>query len=238
MTDLNPSKLGTKSYWDNFYNVEKENFKENPQDTGECWFDDSNAEQKVVNFLTTLAEDGEIPEIVNFESTEVIDLGTGNGRLLISVREAGFEGQLTGLDYSAPAVEFAESVAAEEQIENIKFQHADFLTSSNWNESQSQWDVVLDKGTLDAIALSSEKYKGEDEVERTGVEQYAHAVKDMVKSKGILLITSCNFTEPELINAITKEGAFEKWRIVKYPSFEFGGAKGQTICTVAFRKRE
>ena len=48
---LNTSKLGTKKYWDEFYAVETSNFKENPEDTGECWFADSDAEEKMVEFL-------------------------------------------------------------------------------------------------------------------------------------------------------------------------------------------
>lgn len=55
--DLEPSKLGTKAYWDEFYSREIRNFQENPQDTGECWFDDSGAEDRMVDYI---AEEEEV----------------------------------------------------------------------------------------------------------------------------------------------------------------------------------
>lgn len=235
---LNPSKLGTQKYWDDFYSVEKTNFENNDQDTGECWFADSCAEEKVVDFLVQLAEDEELPEIVDIRTSTILDLGTGNGRLLFSVREAGFENKLTGLDYSAQAVEFSRKIAETENIKEVEFRHADFLENDDWNPEKQLWDVVLDKGTLDAIALGTKMY-GADEDEgkgRTGVQQYALRVPEFVKPGGMVLITSCNFTEAELISCMTASGQLTAWKSIEYPTFEFGGAKGQTVCSIAFLK--
>jgi SAM-dependent methyltransferase len=230
---LNPSKLGTKQYWDDFYRVEKDNFEENPQDTGECWFADSDAQDKVVDFLTEVADYQQL-DSVNFDRSTFIDLGTGNGRLLFAIRENGFNAAMTGLDYSETAVDFATMVAEEEGVQSVRFQHADFLTNSSWNPHNIQWHVVLDKGTLDAIALSSQKYDG-----LTGVERYSSVVGHLVKCGGLLVITSCNFTQTELIDSVIKnsDNKLSVWRTVDYPSFAFGGVKGQTVCTVAFIKR-
>lgn len=224
MTDLKPSKLGTKEYWDKFYEQEKENFAENKADTGESWFSDFNAEDKMVDFLVGKQEEGELSG-----SETVLELGSGNGRLLFALRDGEFSGKFTGLDYSLAAVEFAKSVAAEEGYsEGIDFVQANFLNDDSW--TSQKYDIILDKGTLDAIALSSDKYENDT---RTAVQQYVVKVKGLLQDKGLLLITSCNFTQDELIKTIC-EGGFTVSSTVDYPTFEFGGRKGQPICTVAF----
>lgn len=233
MDKLNPSKLGTKEYWDDFYSLERSNFTENGNDTGECWFSDSGAEEKMVEFLLNEIEDGNLSN-----DSSMIDLGTGNGRLLFSIRDEGFEGHLTGIDYSEESVEFCKQIAVSEGYHDensISFKHVDFLNGNEWKSKQQKWTVILDKGTLDAIALSSQLYGT-----KSGVEQYAHVVKELLTDEpsGLLLITSCNFTQDELISAITKgsRGKLQKWKTLSYPTYEFGGVKGQTICTVAFKK--
>lgn len=228
MTDLNPSKLGTKEYWDNFYNVEKSNFKDNHDDTGESWFSDSGAEEKMVDFLVSKSEEGGIDE----QNVSVIDLGTGNGRLLFSLREAGYEGEFCGIDYSKASIEFASLVAKNEELEDgITFQQADFLTDHSWNKDNIKWDIILDKGTLDAIALSDGTYD-----DKSGAERYPEMVKDMVNEDGRVLITSCNFTEDELVNLMTKDNWFNVSERIEYPTFQFGGVQGQSICTIEFKK--
>lgn len=183
------------------------------------------------------------PEIVNGEedsTTTFIDLGTGNGQLLIGLREAGFQGHLTGIDYSEPSIEFAKKVVVENEEWDptdgtYEFKHVDFLTSTEWNKPKNEWNVVLDKGTLDAIALAKTSYNYNGK-ELSGVELYPFRAGDLVKSKGLLLITSCNFTEQELIKIIETDKRLKFFDKVEYPTFEFGGIKGQTVCTVAFRK--
>lgn len=115
------------------------------------------------------------------------------------------------------------------------------------------WDLVLDKGTFDAISLSSEV----DAQGRKISEGYAGRVLDLLRDDGagIFLITSCNWTEQELkawieepisiaaaesTDGIQKKGE-KKYRMrqigrVKYPSFSFGGVQGSTICTLCFVK--
>lgn len=192
----------------------------------------------MVRYLEDLATDQ--PDVINEEDTSFIDLGTGNGQLLVGVREAGFEGHLTGIDYSEPSVEFAKQVVQENEDWDptdgtYDFQHADFLSSEDWNKEKKQWDVVLDKGTLDAIALSDLKYDY-DGKQLSGVEMYPIRAASLVKPSGLMLITSCNFTEEELIKIITSDARMKYFDKVEYPSFQFGGVKGQTVCTVAFRR--
>ncbi|KAK9460494.1 methyltransferase domain-containing protein [Lipomyces oligophaga] len=237
---LNSSKLGTKQYWNDFYNVEQTNFADNSDDEGEIWFADSDAEDKIVDFIIDHTSSNEISDEFPFSktTTTAIDLGTGNGHLLFRVRsECGMANRLCGVDYSETSVEFAIQILKKKvssgEIDNpngnIVFECSNFLTLPAESENQG-WDLVLDKGTLDAIALSQDIVKDG----MTGVELYPLAVRDkLVRIGGIILITSCNFTEQELIKLMTVSG-LSVWKTIKYPVYEFGGIKGQSISSVAF----
>lgn len=224
-TKLNTSKLGTKEYWDDFYSLEKRNFEENPEDLGECWFADNDAEEKMVEFLLDNLGEYEIKQ----DST-MIDLGTGNGHLLFSLLEDGFNGRMVGVDYSEKSVEFANEILETKYSdkENVKFEAADIF-SDEW--APGTFDVVLDKGTLDAIALSGIKFSHG----KTVVDLYPKVIEKLLNKNSVFLITSCNFTEDELIKIIETD-SLKKWKSIPYPVFEFGGVKGTPICSVAFVK--
>lgn len=224
-TKLNVSKLGTKKYWDDFYALERENFSKNPEDTGECWFDDNGAEERMLEFL--LENQGELK--INAES-KIIDIGTGNGHLLFELCDNDFNGPMVGVDYSEESTQFASQVSkAKGYDKNVTFKTADIFDSA-WNPGK--FDIALDKGTLDAIALS-----GKEAVDgRNMVERYSSVVEKLLNQDSIFLITSCNFTEEELIG-ILRTDKLEVWKTIKYPVYEFGGVKGTSICSVAFIKR-
>ncbi|EDO15069.1 hypothetical protein Kpol_411p14 [Vanderwaltozyma polyspora DSM 70294] len=222
---LNTSKLGTKQYWDDFYSLERENFKENPEDVGECWFNDSDAEMRMVDFLNDNIGSYNIKS-----DSSIIDLGTGNGHLLFELFENDFDGSMLGVDYSEQSVNFATEIAKNKGYnDSIKFEQADIF-QNNWNPGK--FDIVLDKGTLDAIALSGIKFDDG----KTIVDIYSKVIEKLLDKDGVFLITSCNFTEDELTKIIQGD-SLKKWDIVKYPVFEFGGVKGTTVCTVAFVKQ-
>lgn len=100
------------------------------------------------------------------------------------------------------------------------------------------WDVVLDKGTFDAISLSEEK----DSEGRRICEGYKDRIVKLVRKGGVFLVTSCNWTEQELEGWFgegstgVEGGGFAKVGKVNYPSFSFGGVKGQTISTLCFQR--
>lgn len=146
--------------------------------------------------------------------------------------------------------------ATTEDIAAIDFQIHDILTPSQPLAAQSPhggqgWDVVLDKGTFDAISLSSET---DPTTGRRVSESYRARVLPLVREGGLFLVTSCNWTEDELHKWFAGEqqqgqeqeqGAEaeeeRRWRFqqvgrVEYPSFSFGGVKGSTISSVCFRK--
>jgi hypothetical protein len=108
--------------------------------------------------------------------------------------------------------------------------------------SSGGWDLVLDKGTFDAISLSGER----DGQGRRICEGYGARVLQLLRTGGLFLVTSCNWTEAELkewfdgktwAEAGTETGA--RLRLagrIAYPVFSFGGVKGQTISTLCFEK--
>lgn len=239
--NLNHSKLGTQEYWDDLYKLETKNFEENEQDIGECWFNDSDAEYKVIEFLTNCLEDNELPAIIHEES-KIVDLGTGNGSLLFELRKSGdFKGKFIGYDYSQYSVDFANKIKENsyDNDKDIDFLHLDILNDKSWynDKNPKDYDIILDKGTLDAIALSDNLYTFDNEEKLKGTEIYPKIMERIMKKNSILFITSCNFNFDELKLIITKNTSKLKyWKQIRYPVFEFGGVKGSTICSIAFIK--
>jgi SAM-dependent methyltransferase len=141
------------------------------------WFDDSNAQQKLVRFFDKLEDEDNQedennkkrpPQRIKLErgKTSFLDLGCGNGSLLFSLREDGWEGPMLGVDYSEQSIELARVVASSrfegEPIDNVRFVAWDVLRGDcnivlGEGGRKEGWDVVLDKGTFDAICLSDER---------------------------------------------------------------------------------
>jgi len=172
--------------------------------------------------------------------------------------DLGFLGPMLGVDYSTKSVEFANTLS-QDMITNpdsepppgpLEFLQYDILTSPpssilqrllNHNGSESPgYDVVLDKGTFDAISLSGDFSPDGRRV----FEGYRDRVLPLVRDAGLLLVVSCNWTEEELIDWFIGsdeaiEGArFEVHGRVPFGSFTFGGKKGQSINCVCFKKLE
>ncbi|KAG9292842.1 hypothetical protein G9A89_016204 [Geosiphon pyriformis] len=234
------SELGTKEYWDALYEREITNFTDN-RDIGEVWFGES-AVEKMVNWITTNSPS---------KSTKILDLGCGNGHLLLTLAFKNYT-NLTGIDYSPFAITLAKSISKHHGYEHIiKYAVFDIFSprmSSNMNDSENDlvklllhdenkteiaYDIVLDKGTYDAISLNPDIVRQQKLGEK---DLYPELVKTLVKEEtGIFLITSCNWTEEELKSRFGDEFVYHSH--IKHPRFAFGGATGQTISTVAFRPK-
>ena len=201
--------------------MELANFAADPSDTGTAWFSDSAASEKILGFLISSQLNP------SKQSTSFLDLGTGNGELLFLLREeGGFKGRMLGVDYSAKSVELATSIANRaESTQDIDFRVVDLLHD---DPEIGSFDVVLDKGTFDAICLS-----GRDGVEDT----YRERVLQLVNPNGFFLLTSCNWTEEEIRQWIEGHG-LQFYDRIKYPVFSFGGQTGQTISSTCFQRRE
>lgn len=154
-------------------------------------------------------------------------------------RDNGWGGRMLGVDYSAKSISFAQKIAEDKGLHTgarqIEFVHWDLITESPTPilspPNENGWDIVLDKGTFDAISLSEET----DSQGRRICEGYKEKVVPLIKVGGVLLITSCNWTEEELEKWFVG-GELVKVKSIEYKSFSFGGRKGQTISSVCFRR--
>ncbi|KAI4352136.1 hypothetical protein L6164_006417 [Bauhinia variegata] len=256
--DAEASMLGFQSYWDAAYADDLTNFREHGH-AGEVWFG-VDVMETVVSWTKSLCIDvsqGRIPNDVDdikSEPTElgdkilstwsVLDIGTGNGLLLQELAKQGFS-DLTGTDYSEGAISLAQSIANRDGFSNIKFLVDDVLET----KLERQFQLVLDKGTLDAIGLHPD-----GPVKRM---MYWDSVSRLVASGGLLVITSCNSTKDELVQEVE---SLNRRKIVtaheldtvtnqescrvppfrylshvrSYPTFMFGGSVGSRVATVAF----
>ena len=237
---------GTKS-WEETYRTEIENFACNPDDEGTIWFEETGAEERMVGFVLDA-----LPEPL---AGSVLDVGTGNGHLLFALRDAGFRGTLVGIDYSAASVALARLIgsrraaaaaatAAAATIEagGVRFEVVDFLHDPVPRvEAAEGYDMLLDKGTFDAISLSP------GAAAATMMARYPRQVCRALKHGGRLLVTTCNWTEDEIRSMLEcppaagdsgVEGRLEWCARVEYAQggFVFGGKRGQAVCTVCFRK--
>lgn len=175
---------------------------------GEIWFGEDSAE-KMVDWVV---ETKEIPK-----DKRIIDLGCGNGHLIFALYELEYK-NLLGVDYSPLSIELCETIQKQQGVptDALNWMKIDIL---NHQEAARMglFDVVLDKGTFDAISLASR----EEGQSPSPANRYVESVAEMLDSDGILLITSCNWTEDELISRFSNR--FTLLDRVKYPSFKFGG---------------
>ncbi|KAL6286724.1 hypothetical protein ACE6H2_011114 [Prunus campanulata] len=244
------SMLGLQSYWDAAYADELANFHEHGH-TGEVWFG-ADVMEVVVSWTKNLCIDisqGRMSNHVdNIKSDpveqgdkylsdwSVLDIGTGNGLLLQELSKQGFS-NLTGTDYSEGAIDLARSLAGRDGLPNIHFLVDDVLDT----KLERQFQLVVDKGTLDAIGLHPD-----GSIKRV---MYWDSVSRLVAPGGVLVITSCNNTKDELVQEVESfnqrsvtqehdETPKDKFRYLShvrtYPTFMFGGSVGSRVATVAF----
>jgi hypothetical protein len=163
---------------------------------------------------------------------------------------------MLGVDYSPQSISLARTLAhhyastdAKNPCGDIQFEvldliHSDPATQPWW--PREGFDLVLDKGTFDAISLSSETITSPTDTQHRVCELYPSKVLKMVKPGGFLLVTSCNWTEEEVVHWFTtSEGSLESvesvgqlefWGKVKYPKYKFGGQEGQGVTSICFRR--
>ncbi|KAH8965167.1 hypothetical protein BDL97_04G104700 [Sphagnum fallax] len=226
-SEMEASVLGLQSHWDSTYADELANFHEHG-DAGEIWFgeevmetvaawtaricvavaaglpwDPVNGFAMAPRGLSELSSGGSMAlELANWN---VLDLGTGNGLFLHALFKQGFT-DLTGTDYSEGAVELAGAVAEHNNVDNITFLVDDVLDS----KLNRQFQLVTDKGTLDAIGLHS------DGVARRF--QYWKALHKLVAPGGVVVITSCNSTKDELVAEVN--AVSQSWKVNEHGAKE------------------
>jgi EEF1A lysine methyltransferase 2 len=163
---------------------------------------------------------------------------------------------MLGVDYSFPSVRLARNIDqqrvqhqyqaslpdgydTDKDMLPVTFQPYDILKPTNVPGMLSGgFDVLLDKGTFDAISLSSD---ADDNGKRVS-ESYCDRIKPLLRDNGLFVVTSCNWTEDELKAWFVKEtdskgGAFVLKDRIKYRTFSFGGKTGQSVVTLCFQKQ-
>lgn len=153
----------------------------------------------------------------------VLDIGTGNGALLVELAKLGFS-NITGIDYSPSAIQLSRSIIEKEGLSNITLKVEDFLKLP---PELSGFHVCVDKGTFDAISLHPD---GAAEKRR----QYVASLSRALGVRGFFLITSCNWTAEELLTEF-REG-FELVEVLPTPRFSFGGRSGNSVAALVFQK--
>uniref|UniRef100_A0A915BK00 Protein-lysine N-methyltransferase n=1 Tax=Parascaris univalens TaxID=6257 RepID=A0A915BK00_PARUN len=211
------SVLATKEYWEERYKIELKNY-EDIGDEGEIWFGRS-VENRIIRYFLDagLRKD-----------SRIIDLGCGNGSLLRYLRRLKFS-YLNGVDYCEDAIRLARNIAEREMtnidMPSINFQVFDLLGENTLND---RYDIVMDKGTWDAMSLCAEK--------EHRLSHYRNFIVNIITIKGIFIIFSCNFTKEELRKQFEcKELCFET-EIASTNSIIFGGKSGVTSTGAIFRR--
>jgi len=102
-----------------------------------------------------------------------------------------------------------------------------------------QFDVILDKGTFDAISLCPEEAD-----RKKGL--YVDFVRTLLKGEedeeaeggrgGFFCLTSCNWTRDELVKTFGQY--FTLHDRIEFPSFRFGGKTGSTVTSLVFKKNK
>ncbi|XP_067613176.1 EEF1A lysine methyltransferase 2 [Eurosta solidaginis] len=215
--ELNCSELGTKDYWDKSYAREIKNYK-NFGDVGEIWFDED-SHIRVINWL--LQQD-----YISNDVT-IADMGCGNGMLLIELAREGYK-NLLGVDYSPKAIELAEQIAKDQDL-NISYKVVDLLNTELCQQQIGKSiGIVHDKGTYDAISLCPDNPKEKRDA-------YISTVYNVMDEKSLFIITSCNWTEDELLTSFANK--FCKKCIIPTPTFKFGGKVGSVVTSIVFTKK-
>ncbi|XP_044069287.1 EEF1A lysine methyltransferase 2 isoform X2 [Siniperca chuatsi] len=211
-TDFEPSKLGTKEYWEDAYQKELETFKDTG-DVGEIWFGEESM-SRVLRWM----DKAKIPK-----NAAILDIGTGNGAFLVELAKHGYR-NLTGIDYSPASVDLARNVLQAQDLTDVTVKEMDFL---NCQGELKGFDVCIDKGTFDAISLNPDNTT-------EGKKLYVQALKDALKDKGLFVFTSCNWTKEQLLNRFSE--GFEFVQELPTPNFQFGGKTGNSVTALIFKR--
>lgn len=150
------------------------------------------------------------------------------------------------MDYSENAVKLGHALFSKnEELPVAAFASIDFLnldSNHSWLHSMvNSFDLLLDKGTFDAISLMpSEKVDPTDKqshlehVRNLATLFKASLLKLWKSDSSSFVITSCNWTRPELQGFFGPELVVEHQ--IEHPKFSFGGASGQVVTTLVFKR--
>lgn len=170
LPEPNDSKFGRQDYWNQFY-------EEQQEEGSFSWYSNWNELEPFCREIL-----GEPYNDQKEEQRHVLVPGVGNDALLKDMYDSGYK-HITAFDYAAAGVECQKQLLGS-RLSNINLVVAD---ARNLPFSNSSFDSVIDKGTLDAIYLSG----GNDKV--LGQKHLNMAVSELarvLKPNGIVLSIS------------------------------------------------
>lgn len=144
--------------------------------------------------------------------------------MLIELAADGYT-NLTGVDYSEVGVQLAQKIA-NDQNHNITFKVSDLLSEDSTAEL-GKFKICHDKGTYDAVSLM------ENAKEKRIA--YTKNVSNLMEADGLFIITSCNFTEDELLEGFA--GTFIKHALIPTQVFRFGGKTGSVVTSIVLKNK-
>lgn len=147
--------------------------------------------------------------------------------MLIELAREGYS-NLTGIDYSANAIELSKQISADQEL-NINYHVLDMLDADDIHKQlgDTKFDVVHDKGTYDAVSIHPDN-PGEKRI------TYIDHLHKITAENGLLILTSCNWTEDELCTSLAAK--FIKQALIPTPTFRFGGKEGSVVTQIVFKK--
>ena len=211
------------------------------------WFSESNAEEVILRQLDRMNDEGLLRRTpdpaTGRPASRFLDLGTGNGHMLFRLNgddsgESQWLGKMIGVDYSEGSIQLARRVAQANESDHtigrqLQFDCWNLLCDAPGSWLADGFDVVLDKGTFDAISLMNH-----DPSSQHPCEIYRDRVTRLLKPGCFLIITSCNWTRDELIDWLVIDGGGLAFLDeAKYPKFTFGGQTGQSVVTLTFQRK-
>lgn len=197
-------------YLNKLYKTERTNFLDHG-DVGHIWY----GEDISCRIIQWIAKN--VPNT----SSNIVDVGCGNGMLSVDLSRNGYT-NLTGIDYSEHAIALCKEIASKAGVE-ITFLVKNILKE---NLGNGTYDVVIDKGTYDAINLN------EDYLERR--KAYINSIYNCLKCNGLLILSCCNWTNDELEDHFKDN--YKILEVIPTPQFKFGGKVGTIVSSVVFQK--
>lgn len=238
------STLGTKKYWDQHYEQELDLLNQGG-DCGEVWFG-TKREDQLINWI--------LKNISNPNEKSFLDVGCGNGHLLHSLCKKNNSHQLIGLDYSENSLKLAQKYFDLNGLSAHLFLFD--LLSQNAELDVRDVDVVIDKGTFDAICLFQDSPGTRESCASTSLDgsngariekirfeivpKYLSNIARFLRTDGVFIIATCNWTFAEVEGFFSTSGEFRVIEEIKgtehKSSFMFGGCTGNSVTCVAFAK--
>ncbi|KAJ3694380.1 hypothetical protein LUZ60_009860 [Juncus effusus] len=224
-----------QNFCDANYAEDLANFQENNH-SNDLWFEGELLEV-LVRWTKNLCLNGTDK---NLSAFNVLDVGTGSGRLLQELSKQGFS-NLVGIDFSEAAIEVARNRANRDGFPNISFSVDDVLET----KLEKKFQLVMDRGTLDSIG-----FHPDGPVKRM---MYWESVSRLVAPGGFLVVTSCNSSKDDLIQEIENfnhrkmnpisaaNGENNHSTIFEYvdhvQNYPTGVSSGNRVATVAFVRK-